>query len=332
MGATEDRDDDDQEGDHDGGGGDGGDGSAPSTPVRAARARGKDVDATGGGGAAASSTFFGRIVAGGGEGVLRAADLADRLPDEMWHELEQDLLPLMLADDSSSVRASAMAAIAFVPANHARFSSFLDAVWASASPGDNKLSAARGAALKTLGILTHVEPYCDDVQFLIKVSDALDRCSRDAFIAVRLKAFLALAYLCERSFVIPKHATSEYLRHHAGLTLARLSDMALRSINDHDKVRVYGARALGYLASAPEFVSLVEQSTSAAAARQLCSRIESELSRIITSADYSVKVRWNACHAAKLILARAPPRIADDADQGLTFATAGGAPTLNPKS
>jgi hypothetical protein len=112
--------------------------------------------------------------------------------------------------------------------------------------------------LQTLGLLTHSEPYLNDVRFLIKVSDALDRCSRDAFIAVRLKAFFALAHLCERAFIIPAHATSEYLRHHAGLTLVRLADMAMRSIDDHDKVRVYGARALGYLAHAPEFVTLVQ--------------------------------------------------------------------------
>ena len=310
VGAAEDREEDDEEGDGNGGG-EGG--SASNTPVRGLKSRTKNTDASGGDGAATASMFFGRIIAGGNEGVLRASDLADRLPEALWAELVHDLLPVMLADDCQSVRASAMSAIAFVPSNHQRFSSFLDAVWASACPGDNKSSAARGAALKTLGILTHVEPYCNDVQFLIKVSDALDRCSRDAFIAVRLKVFLALAYLCERSFVIPKHATSDYLRHHAGLTLARLCDMALRSINDHDKVRVYGARALGYLASAPEFVTLVQQSTSTAAAWQLCSRIEGELSRIISSADYSVKVRWNACHAAKLILALSPPRMTAEA-------------------
>ena len=55
---------------------------------------------------------------------------------------------------------------------------------------------------------------------------------------VRLKTFLSLALLCERASIIPAHATTEYLRHHAGLTLMRLADMALRSINDHDKVRL----------------------------------------------------------------------------------------------
>ena len=107
---------------------------------------------------------------------------------------------------------------------------------------------------------------------------------------VRLKTFLSLALLCERASIIPAHATTEYLRHHAGLTLMRLADMALRSINDHDKVRVYGARALGYLGSAQDFVTLVHRATSTAATRQLCARIEAELARIIASADYSVKV------------------------------------------
>ena len=50
---------------------------------------------------------------------------------------------------------------------------------------------------------------------------------------VRLKTFLSLALLCERASIIPAHATTEYLRHHAGLTLMRLADMALRSIHHH---------------------------------------------------------------------------------------------------
>ena len=64
-------------------------------------------------------------------------------------------------------------------------------------------------------------------------------------------------------------------------------------IHHHDKkkkVRVYGARALGYLGSAQDFVTLVHRATSTAATRQLCARIEAELARIIASADYSVKV------------------------------------------
>jgi hypothetical protein len=303
VGATEEREEEEEEGEEEAG-------EAPSTPVRShSRSRAKAVGAGSGGSEAAA--------------VARAEDVAERLPPALWDEVATELLPKMLADESPSVRASAMNTIGFLPTNHARFGSLLEAVWTCARPGDNKDSAVRGAALKTLGTLTHVEPYCNDVQFIIKVSDALDRCSRDPFIAVRLKAFLSLAHLCERCFMIAQPAQSEYLRHHAGLTLVRLSDMALRSINDHDKVRVYGARALGYLASAQEFVTLVQRSTSTAATRQLCARIECELSRIIASADYSVKVRWNACHAAKLILGLAPPLIPGEAEDGTGKSAAG---------
>jgi hypothetical protein len=304
VGATEDREEEeDEEGEGEAVNGGVGGSPVPSTHARShSRVRAKE----------------GGMASGGGEdgAVTRAEDVAERLPRFLWDEVATELLPKMLADESPSVRASAMNTIGFLPTNHALFGSLLEAVWTCACPGDNKDSAVRGAALKTLGTLTHVEPYSNDVQFIIKVSDALDRCSRDPFIAVRLKAFLALAHLCERSLIIAQPAQSEYLRHHAGLTLVRLSDMALRSINDHDKVRVYGARALGYLASAPEFVTLVQRSTSTASTRQLCARIECELSRIIASKDYSVKVRWNACHAAKLILSLAPPSIPGEVDDG----------------
>jgi hypothetical protein len=310
VGATEDREEEEEEGEGEAGSGGGGGSPVPSTPARShSRVQAKE----------------GGVTSGGGEdgAVTRPDDVAERLPRFLWDEVATELLPKMLADESPSVRASAMNTIGFLPTNHALFGSLLEAVWTCACPGDNKDSAVRGAALKTLGTLTHVEPYSNDVQFIIKVSDALDRCSRDPFIAVRLKAFLALAHLCERSLIIAQPAQSEYLRHHAGLTLVRLSDMALRSINDHDKVRVYGARALGYLASAPEFVTLVQRSTSTAATRQLCARIECELSRIIASKDYSVKVRWNACHAAKLILSLAPPSIPGEVDEASGKTAAG---------
>jgi len=257
----------------------------------------------------------------------------------MWAEVMDSLLPTMFADGAAPVRASAVAAVALLPAAGAHREAFgrcLEHVWAAARPGDAQESAVRASGVKTLGLLAHLPTFEADVPFLIRASDALDRCSRDAFVAVRIKAAFALANICQRCHVLRERASSEYLRHHAGLMLLRLADFALRAMSDNDKVRVYGVRSLGYLGSCPDFTAMVAASTSPANALQVCARIEQELARIIASDDHSVKaspvprpapprkaaraqrsqrsraprgaqVRWNACHAARLLLSPPPP-------------------------
>ncbi|EKX49761.1 hypothetical protein GUITHDRAFT_104726 [Guillardia theta CCMP2712] len=197
------------------------------------------------------------------------------LPDDIWNKIIVDILSTMFKDTVAAVRASAMNAVAFLPVEHKGFLRCLQEVWLSARPGDANDSASRGAALKTLGILSQVTPFREDVNFLIKASDVLEKCSHDSTLAVRIKACFSLANICERAFIIQQLATS---------------------------IRVYGARALGYVASCSNFYELVRGATSSEAASNLSSRIEAAICGMVKSTDYSVKVRWNACHAAKLIL------------------------------
>lgn len=214
------------------------------------------------------------------------------------------LLPVMIKDEQPAVRASAVSTIAMVPHTVPGAPECIEHVWAAAKPGEASDMPIRAASLRALGVLSHEEPHKSDVQTLIRVAGALDMCSRDPSLQVRMKAGWALASLCENPTVILEGGkSSEYVRHHAGLTLLRLAELSLRLMADNDKVRVYGARALGNLGSAPEFVRFIAGSTSSEAATQLCSRIEAELSRVISSVTFSVKVRWNACHAAGLLLA-----------------------------
>eukprot|EP00282_Hemiselmis_andersenii_P016492 CAMPEP_0114157094 /NCGR_PEP_ID=MMETSP0043_2-20121206/26428_1 /TAXON_ID=464988 /ORGANISM="Hemiselmis andersenii, Strain CCMP644" /LENGTH=334 /DNA_ID=CAMNT_0001252619 /DNA_START=31 /DNA_END=1033 /DNA_ORIENTATION=- len=181
-------------------------------------------------------------------------------------------------------------------------SACVEHVWASAKPGDPSDMPLRGASLRALGVLAHEEPYKHDAQVLIRMAGALDLCSRDPSLQVRMRAACSLASLCENTTIVDEGRRSEYVRHHAGLTLLRLSELSLRLMSDNDKVRVYGTRALGNLCHPSEYVTFVSASTSEAAAYQLCGRVESELCRFIDSPSYSVKVRWNACHAAGLLL------------------------------
>ena len=109
VGATDERDEEDEEGDGDGGGGGGRGGSAPATPARV-KGRGREEGGEREGG-----------------GITRVAVAADRLPESLWDELADHLLPLMLADETPSVRASALTAIAFVPTNKPKFQTLLDA-------------------------------------------------------------------------------------------------------------------------------------------------------------------------------------------------------------
>jgi len=51
---------------------------------------------------------------GGGGGGTRAEDVAARLPAVLWDQVVDELMPMMLADETSSVRASAITAIAYV--------------------------------------------------------------------------------------------------------------------------------------------------------------------------------------------------------------------------
>lgn len=137
----------------------------------------------------------------------------------------------------------------------------LDHVWAAAKPGDPFLVPLRAAALRALGLLAHEDPYQDDVQSLIRIAGAIDVCSRDQSVVVRMRAGWSLASLCENPTVVEQASTSEYLQHHAGLTLLRLAELSLRLMADNDKVCVdahacvcgfileYGSRAGQYVSN-----------------------------------------------------------------------------------
>ena len=148
VGATEEREEEEEEGE-----GQWGDGrsllDSPARRETVRRSEGDEREVDTGAGKA------GRGVEGG-ERDACGKDGTERLPESLWEELMEDIIPLMLEDESSSVRSSAMAAIACVPTGHAKFPALLDAVWAEASPGDNKMSAARGAALKVCFALRRV--------------------------------------------------------------------------------------------------------------------------------------------------------------------------------
>jgi hypothetical protein len=131
-----------------------------------------------------------------------------------------------------------ISAIAMIPARILDVASCVEHIWRSATPGDSSLSPQRAAALRALGVLAHTEPYSTDVQVLIKIAGALERCAKDPNMVVRMRAAWALAALCENIFIVEQACASEYLRHHAGLMMMRLAEWALRLMADNDKVSV----------------------------------------------------------------------------------------------
>ncbi|KNE60265.1 hypothetical protein, variant [Allomyces macrogynus ATCC 38327] len=149
--------------------------------------------------------------------------------------------------------------------------------------GSETQAQVRAAACRAVGAMVVVPAWQEDDQFLHDAAHTLITASTAAALPIRVRAAWGLANLGSLP-LLP-------------LAAPLLSDMthaALAASTDHDKCRASGVRALGVLYA--RLLSLDSRRPTSS----LESQVMAALSKAIAAGP--VKVRWNACRAAKCVL------------------------------
>ncbi|KNE67298.1 hypothetical protein AMAG_12363 [Allomyces macrogynus ATCC 38327] len=141
----------------------------------------------------------------------------------------------------------------------------------------------RAAACRAVGAMVVVPAWQEDDQFLHDAANALLAASTASSLPIRVRAAWGLANLGSLP-TLPLPAP----------LLADMTHAALAASTDHDKCRASGVRALGVLYA--RLLSLDQRRPTSS----LESQVMAALSKAIAAGP--VKVRWNACRAAKCVL------------------------------
>ncbi|KAJ3368800.1 HEAT repeat-containing protein 6 [Allomyces arbusculus] len=149
--------------------------------------------------------------------------------------------------------------------------------------GSETQAQVRAAACRAVGAMVVVPAWQEDDQFLHDAAHTLLSASTASSLPIRVRAAWGLANLGSLP-TLPLPAP----------LLADMTHAALAASTDHDKCRASGVRALGVLYA--RLLSLDQRRPTSS----LESQVMAALSKAIAAGP--VKVRWNACRAAKCVL------------------------------
>ncbi|KAJ3361999.1 hypothetical protein GGF32_006741 [Allomyces javanicus] len=149
--------------------------------------------------------------------------------------------------------------------------------------GSETQAQVRAAACRAVGAMVVVPAWQEDDQFLHDAAHTLLAASTASALPIRVRAAWGLANLGSLP-TLPLPAR----------LLADMTHAALAASTDHDKCRASGVRALGVLYA--RLLALDQ--------RRPTSSLESQVMAALAKAVAAgpVKVRWNACRAAKCVL------------------------------